>query len=157
MLDFQGAGVDGGDVSDYRRHFAFAGELDINPQAGAPLPGAGDGITQVVYVNRSGKTCLIADDNDDGVLDGTDFAVEFKGRTIYTVDDFDNDFVIAGTNGDDVIVGTEGGDRIFAAGGDDLVHRARRRRRGPRRRGDDFLDGGPAASTTCSARTATTR
>ena len=124
--------------------YAFGGELALDPTAGALLPGAGDGVTQLFYVQWNGSTFLIADENDNGVLNAGDFAVEFTGLHDFTLDDFNNtDFVIAGTNGDDVILGTEDGDRIFAArgndivtalGGDDEVHGGA---------GDDLLDGGP--------------
>lgn len=145
VLDFEGAGVDGGDLIDLNdEQVAFGGEVSINPKAGALLPGAGNGVQDLVYTQRNGSTWLIADEDDDGRLDGSDFAVQFAGLHDFTRDDFDNTtFVIAGTSGHDVITGTEDGDIVFAGGGndqvlalggDDEVHGGA---------GNDFLDGGP--------------
>ena len=70
VTDFQGAGAAGGDVIRLSSGtFAFVGNLGINPQNGAPLPGANDGLTQLGYAQRSGNTYLIADSNDDGVAE----------------------------------------------------------------------------------------
>jgi Ca2+-binding RTX toxin-like protein len=145
VQDFQGAGSPGGDVIRLSGDsYAFAGELDINPKVGSSLPGAGDGITQLFYVQRPGTTFLIADENDNGLLDANDFAVEFQGTHDFTVEDFENtQFVIAGTNGDDTIVGTEGDDRIFAAGGNDSVFALGGNDEVHGGAGDDLLDGGP--------------
>ena len=144
VLDFQRAGRPGGDLVRLSGdEFAWVGRIDANPRTGAVLPGGGDGLTQLGYIQR-GDTFLVADTNDNGRLNADDFTVEFRGLHDFTPEDFDNtDFIIAGTNGDDVITGTEEGDRIFAAGGnddvfalggDDEVHGGT---------GDDFLDGGP--------------
>ena len=145
VLDFQGAGLAGGDVIRLSSgEFAWVGQIDVNPRSGAALPGGGDGLTQLGYIQRSGNTFLVADTNDDGRLDGDDFAVEFRGLLNFTPDDFDNtDFIIAGTNGDDVITGTEGDDRIFAAGGNDQVFALGGDDEVHGGTGDDFLDGGP--------------
>jgi Ca2+-binding RTX toxin-like protein len=145
VLDFEGAGAEGGDVIRLSGDsYAFAGELAIEPKAGASLGGAGDGVTQLGYAHRKGNTFLIADSDDDGVLDNDDFAVEFTGIHDFTVEDFDNtDFVIAGTNGDDVITGTEGDDRIFAAGGNDQAFGLGGNDEIHGGIGDDLLDGGP--------------
>ncbi len=144
VLDFQRAGQTGGDVLRLSGgEFAWVGEIDANPRIGANLPGGGDGVTQLGYIQR-GDTFLVADSNDDGRLDGDDFTVEFRGLHDFTPDDFDNtDFVIAGTNGDDVITGTEGDDRIFAAGGNDSVIALGGNDEVHGGTGDDFLDGGP--------------
>jgi Ca2+-binding RTX toxin-like protein len=145
VSDFQGAGVAGGDVVRLSGDtFAFVGNLDVDPKKGAALPGAGDGITQIGYAQKNNDTFLVADTNDDGVLNGTDFVVKFTGIHNFTVDDFDNtDFVIAGTNGDDVITGTEGDDKIFAAGGNDQVFALGGNDEVHGGTGNDFLDGGP--------------
>ena len=80
------------------------------------LPGGGDGLTQLGYIQRNDTTYLVADTDDDGRLDADDFTVEFRGLLAFTPDDFDGtDFIIAGTDGDDEITGTEDADRIFAA------------------------------------------
>ena len=123
--------------------FAWVGQINVNPSIGAALPGGGDELTQLGYIQRSGNTFLVADTNDDGLLDGTDFTVEFRGLLNFTPDDFDStDFIIAGTNGDDVITGTEGDDRIFAAGGNDQVFALGGDDEVHGGTGDDFLDGG---------------
>ena len=114
VLDFSGAGVAGGDVIQLSGDdaYAFAGKVDVTPRVGATLGGANDHVTQVFYAQTGQTTYLIADENDNGILDADDFAVEFQGRHDFTVDDFTNtDFVIAGTNGDDSITGTEDADR----------------------------------------------
>jgi Ca2+-binding RTX toxin-like protein len=108
------------------------------------LPGAGDGVTQLGYTQTNRETFLIADSNDDGILNNDDFVVEFEGIHNFTIDDFENtDFVIVGTNGDDLITGTEGDDRIFAAGGNDQVFALGGNDEVHGGSGDDFLDGGP--------------
>ena len=145
VLDFQRAGQAGGDVLRLSSgDFAWVGRINVAPRIGAALPGGGDGVTQLGYLQRAGDTFLVADTDDDGQLDADDFFVEFRGLLGFTPADFDNtSFVIVGTNGDDVITGTEEADRIFAAGGndevtarggDDEVHGGT---------GNDFLDGGP--------------
>lgn len=123
VLDFEGAGVAGGDVIYLNfESVSFAGRFTANPVRGAALPGAGDGVTQLGYAQRGGDTWLIADENDNGRLDDTDFAVRFEGIQNFTRDDFvRTDFVTVGTVGNDVMTGTEGSDRVFAAGGDDQV------------------------------------
>ena len=124
--------------------FAWVGQINANPRIGAALPGGGDGLTQLGYIQRNGNTFLVADTNDDGLLDANDFTVEFRGLHDFTPDDFDNtDFIIAGTNGDDVITGTEDDDRIFAAGGNDQVFALGGDDEVHGGAGDDFLDGGP--------------
>jgi Ca2+-binding RTX toxin-like protein len=145
VTDFQRAGVKGGDVIRLSGDsYAFAGNLSIDPTEGAVLPGAGDGVTQLGYAQKNNDTFLIADSNDDGVLDDNDFVVQFQGLHNFTVDDFARtDFVIAGTNGDDFIIGTENDDRIFAAGGNDQVFALGGNDEVHGGAGDDFLDGGP--------------
>jgi hypothetical protein len=110
VFDFQGAGADGGDtVRLLRGEFAWVGQINATPSIGAVLPGGGDGNTQLGYIQSAGNTFLVADTDDDGLLDGSDDLIEFRGLHSFTPEDFDNtDFIIAGTNGNDVIEGTEG-------------------------------------------------
>ena len=145
VLDFEGAGVAGGDVLRLSGgDFAWVGQIDADFDSGAPLPGGGDELTQLGYIQANGDTFLIADTNDNGQLDADDFTVEFRGLQNFTPDDFDNtQFIIAGTNGDDVITGTEGDDRIFAAGGNDQVFALGGNDEVHGGAGDDLLDGGP--------------
>ncbi|MGO4815919.1 calcium-binding protein, partial [Cupriavidus sp. 2MCAB6] len=124
--------------------FAWVGQIEANPRIGAALPGGGDELTQLGYIQRAGNTFLVADTNDDGLLDADDFTVEFAGLQSFTTGDFTNtDFVIAGTNGDDVITGTRDDDRIFAAGGNDQVTGLGGSDEIHGGAGDDILDGGP--------------
>ncbi|KFC69289.1 hypothetical protein FG93_03335 [Bosea sp. LC85] len=145
VADFQGAGLAGGD--DLRLsgdEFAWVGQIDANPQIGAALPGGGDELTQLGYIQRAGNTFLVADTNDDGLLDANDFTVEFAGLQNFTTGDFaSTEFIIAGTNGDDVITGTPGDDRIFAAGGNDQVTALAGNDEVHGGAGNDVLDGGP--------------
>ena len=105
---------------------------------------AGDGITQLGFAQKNNNTFLIADSNDDGILNDDDFVVQFEGLQNFTKDDFVNtDFVIVGTNGDDTLVGTENDDRIFATAGDDQVFALGGNDEVHGGAGDDFLDGGP--------------
>jgi len=145
VLDFQRAGRPGGDVLRLSGgEFAWVGQIDADPRVGADLPGAGDGLTQLGYIQRNDSTFLVADTDDDGRLGRLDFTVEFRGLQDFTPEDFDNtDFIIAGTNGDDVITGTEEADRIFAAGGNDSVTALGGDDEVHGGTGDDFLDGGP--------------
>ena len=111
----------------------------INPLTGAVLPGANNDVTEVVYTIRNGQTWLLADVNDDGLLDGRDFAVRFSGRHEFTEADFvSTDFVIAGTDGNDEINGTADDDVMFGLAGNDLM-----RGRG----GNDELNGGAGRDT----------
>jgi len=144
VLDFEGAGLAGGDVLRLLDgEFAWVGQIDALPRIGAVLPGGGDGLTQLGYIQRK-DTFLIADTNDDGLLDAGDFTVEFRGLQNFTPEDFDQtSFIIAGTNGDDVITGTEGDDRIFAAGGNDRVFALGGNDEVHGGTGNDFADGGP--------------
>ena len=61
--------------------FAWVGRIDASPRIGAVLPGGGDGLTQLGYIQRGDDTFLIADTNDDGRLDADDFTVRFRGPT----------------------------------------------------------------------------
>jgi Ca2+-binding RTX toxin-like protein len=135
VQDFQGAGVAGGDTLELFDEFVFRGQVTLNPQLGAVLVGGGNGITDLLYTVRQGNTWLIADEDDNGRLDSTDFTVKFLGVKNFTVGDFGNntEFVTAGTDGNDIIVGTDGDDKIFGlAGNDQLFGQA----------GEDLLDGG---------------
>ena len=76
----------------------------------------------LVYTIRNGPTWLLADVNDDGLLDGRDFAVRFSGRHEFTEADFVSaDFVIAGTDGNDEINGTANDDVMFGLAGNDYA------------------------------------
>jgi hypothetical protein len=116
LLDFEGAGVVGGDfirLSNSALPLVFRGEVSLNPVLGAPLPGAGNGVNEVVYTFKAGHTWLLADGNDNGSLDGTDFALDLVGTHNIAVTDFTSTaFVTAGTDGDDSISGTEGDDDL---------------------------------------------
>ena len=127
----------------------FRGEVNINPVAGAALPGGGDGVTEVVYTSRGGNTFLLADDNDNGLLDGTDFAVRFSGVLDFTEDDFTDqtDFIIAGTNGNDTILGTEEDDVIFGLAGNDTIQGLGGNDTIDGGAGDDTITGGPGAGS----------
>lgn len=135
VQDFQGAGVAGGDTLELFDEFVFRGQVTLNPQLGAVLVGGGNGITDLLYTVRQGNTWLIADEDDNGRLDSTDFTVKFLGVKNFTVGDFGNntEFVTAGTDGNDIIVGTDGDDKIFGLGGNDQLFG---------QAGEDLLDGG---------------
>jgi Ca2+-binding RTX toxin-like protein len=92
-------------------------------------------VTELVYTTQAGNTWLLADNNDNGQLDGTDFAVRFTGVLDFTEDDFTSstEFITAGTQGDDTLVGTEDDDEIFGLAGNDHITGLG---------GDDVLDGG---------------
>ena len=135
IQDFQGAGVAGGDTLELNDEFVFRGQVTLNPQLGAALVGGGNGITDLFYTVRQGNTWLIADNDDNGQLDSTDFTANFLGVNNFTVGDFGNntEFVTAGTDGNDIIVGTDGDDKIFGLGGNDQLFG---------QAGEDLLDGG---------------
>jgi Ca2+-binding RTX toxin-like protein len=142
MTDFQGGAAPGSDTIELANSadpLVFRGEVNINPVNGAALPGGGDGVTEVVYTTRGGSTWLLADGNDNGRLDGTDFAVRFTGTHDFNEDDFEQtDFVTAGTQGDDTLVGTDEDDVIFGLAGNDLIQGLG---------GSDELDGGAGNDT----------
>ncbi|MCY1271870.1 RTX calcium-binding nonapeptide repeat (4 copies) [compost metagenome] len=140
LTDFQGAGVVGGDTLELNNEFFFRGQVTINPQLGAVLVGGGNGVTDLFYTLRQGNTWLIADENDDGVLDSLDFTLRMQGTHNLTVGDFGNntDFIIGGTEGNDVLLGTDGDDRIFGLGGNDQIFGLE---------GADVLDGGSGDDT----------
>ena len=144
VVDFQGAGRVGGDVLRLSGgEFAWVGRIDRAFRPGVTLPGGGDGLTQLGYI-VSGDTFLVADTNDNGRLDRSDFTVRFLGFHGFTTADFDNtQFIIAGTNGDDVITGTDEADRIFAAGGDDQVRALGGDDEVHGGTGNDVISGGP--------------
>ena len=122
VVDFEGAGVAGGDEISLRREVVFHGEQSVNPVLGAGLPGGGNGLIDLFYTFRGGTTWLIADDDDDGVLDNADFTVRFDGAHQFSPDDFpDTTFLIAGTNGDDILIGTNESDVMFGLDGNDQM------------------------------------
>jgi Ca2+-binding RTX toxin-like protein len=148
VLDFQGAGVPGGDeiaLQNELAPFVFRGEISIDPVLGAPLPGAGNGVDEVVFTVQGGNTWLLIDENDNGVLNNSDTAIKFNGSLAFTEDDFTRgtDFITAGTPDgdsisggpdDDVIFGLAGNDSLFGLGGNDTLDGGT---------GRDLLDGGP--------------
>lgn len=140
LFDFEGAGVAGGDALRLvGGEFAFIGEVDVDPVAGTALPGARDGVTELFYTHRGADTWLIADENDNGVLDDRDFTLVLRGVHDLTEDDFqDTRFVTIGTFDADVLMGSKRDDRIFGLGGDDSISGGR---------GDDELDGGGGNDT----------
>jgi Ca2+-binding RTX toxin-like protein len=135
--DFEGAGVAGGDAIDYEQAgpILWRGQQNIGLTIGAVLPGAGNGLHDLMYTFKNGNTWLIGDTNDDGRLDNQDSAIKFLGIRNFNEVDFTQsaEFVTVGTEGDDIIDGTDGGDKIFALGGDDQVFG---------NGGDDDLHGG---------------
>lgn len=148
VLDFEGAGELGGDTIGYRQgaRMVWHGQQNISLTAGSALPGGGNGLHDLMYTFVDGNTWLIGDNNDDGLLDADDVAIEFVGIHNFTEDDFDlnfdDGFVTVGTEGDDSITGTEGdnvifalggNDQVFALGGSDEVHGGT---------GDDLIDAG---------------
>ncbi|VVP25155.1 Bifunctional hemolysin/adenylate cyclase [Pseudomonas fluorescens] len=135
LVDFQGAGVVGGDTLELNNEFFFRGQFNVNPQLGAVLVGGGNGVTDLFYSLRPGNTWLIADENDDGVLDSLDFTLRLQGTHNLTAGDFGRNTILitAGTEGNDVLTGTDGDDRIFGLGGNDQIFGLE---------GADFLDGG---------------
>jgi Ca2+-binding RTX toxin-like protein len=135
VTDFEGAGVEGGDVMELDGdEYAFSGRIANNLGVGAALAGGGDGVTQLFYYWSGATTILIADDNDNGIIDSSDFAVTFNGNLDFTTGDFiSTSFVQVGTPGDDAIEGTEDGERIFGVGGNDVING---------NAGDDELHGG---------------
>ena len=91
VLDFEPGGRWYGDLvwlqGEEGQEFFFAGRLNGPLRAGAALPGGGDGELQLVYAQRGGNTFLLADTNDNGALDGSDFTVEFRGRYDFSYDE----------------------------------------------------------------------
>lgn len=146
VLDFERAGARGGDQIELLNsgYLSFNGKISVNPVAGAMLSGADNGLNDVFYTIKGGETWLLIDENDNGVLNATDTAIQFNGVHNFTEADFtDNtNFVTAGTNAGDNLVGTEfddvifglgGNDNILGLGGNDLIFGGV---------GDDTLDGG---------------
>jgi Ca2+-binding RTX toxin-like protein len=151
VLDFEGAGTPGGDQIDlaFGDFLVFRGNVCVDPVAGAKLSGGGNGLTDLFYTGKNGNTWLLADQNDNGVLDATDFAVQFSGAHTFTEADFTarTNFVIAGTNksdtiygtdDDDIIFGLDKNDKLFGQAGDDELHGGN---------GNDRLDGGTGFDT----------
>ncbi len=145
VLDFEGAGLPGGDVFDLSfGKLLWVGRIGTRAKLGAFLPGGGDRITELGYVLRSNGSMLVADTDDSGSIGDGDFAIDLRGRLEPTPHDFANvTFVDAGSPGDDVIIGTEHDDWIFALAGDDEVHALGGNDRVDGGSGDDLLDGGP--------------
>ena len=122
VLDFEGAGTSGGDEIELSTSLlVFGGEISVDPVAGEELSGGGNGLTEVFYTDQDGHTWLLADENDNGVLDDSDFAVDFVGEHAFTEDDFDERFIIAGTDKSDTLSGTEDDDVIYGLGKNDVI------------------------------------
>lgn len=127
ILDFEGAGVPGGDVIEFATldyseplYYAFNGTIR-NLRAGGTLAGAGNGLYDLFVVDRNGTTAVVIDINDDGVYTTTDFFLRLSGDHALTIDDFAGVAATLGTSGDERIVGTPGFDNIAALAGDDTV------------------------------------
>jgi Ca2+-binding RTX toxin-like protein len=148
MLDFEGAGAAGGDTLTLasppgNRPFVWNGQLAAMPALGASLAGAGNGATDVFYAFQGGETFLLADSDDDGVLDAEDFAVRFSGLQSFTTSDFAGTaFIIVGTGGNDTITGTPGDDTIDGGDGDDTLNGDAGDDAIQGGAGDDVIDGG---------------
>ena len=100
-------------------------------------------MNEVVYTFKAGHTWLLADGNDNGSLDGTDFALDLVGTHNIAVTDFTSTaFVTAGTDGDDSISGTEGDDVIFGLAGNDQLFGLGGNDELDGGAGNDLLDGG---------------
>ena len=144
VLDFQGAGVAGGDVVSFnQQRVVFRGEVSVNPVLGAALVGGGNGLTDMSYTVRNGTTWLIQDTNDDGRLDNADLAVAFNGTHKFTQGDFTlAKFITAGTNGADTMAGTAGDDILFGLAGNDKMFGGAGNDEMDGGLGNDTLDGG---------------
>ena len=142
VLDFEGAGVAGGDLVNLSSspYLSFQGQITANPVSGAALAGAGNGLTDVFYTLKDGSTWLLADENDNGVLDATDTAIQFSGVHAFTEADFtaSSNFAIAGTARADILVGTQDDDVMFGLGGNDRLDGGA---------GNDLLYGGAGSDT----------
>jgi Ca2+-binding RTX toxin-like protein len=123
------------------------GLQNISLTDGAALQGGGNGLHDLSYTFANGNTWIIGDNNDNGVLDDDDVAIEFVGIHNFNEGDFDlnfsDTFITVGTDGDDTITGTEGDDVIFALGGNDQVFALGGNDEVHGGTGDDFIDGGP--------------
>jgi Ca2+-binding RTX toxin-like protein len=160
VLDFEGAGVEGGDeihisVSSY---LSFRGEIAIAPVAGssfggtgnpntvAAQAGAGNNLLDVFYTVSEGNTWLLFDDDDNGVLDATDSAIKFDGVHAFTVEDFtestQRNFVTAGTPKSDAMSGTEDDDILFGLAKNDVILGLGGSDEMYGGAGNDYLDGG---------------
>lgn len=144
VLDFQGAGALGGDTIYLNNdRVVFNGAVSIAPVVGAALLGGGNGLKDYVYTIRSGETWLIADENDNGRLDSTDFAVVFNGIHRFNKGDFDSTtFITAGSAGNDVMTGTAGDDILYGLGGNDRILGLAGNDELDGGAGNDFLNGG---------------
>jgi Ca2+-binding RTX toxin-like protein len=125
VLDFEGAGVAGGDQLRLSGAgpLVLRGALSVELVAGASLPGAADGVIDLFHVVRGGNTWMIADLDDNGVLGGTDLAIQFRGTHAFTAADFTASTTIAigGSAKSDTLLGTEGDDLIYGLGKNDLI------------------------------------
>jgi Ca2+-binding RTX toxin-like protein len=121
------------------------GTLSITPGSQTVLGNAGDALHDVFFSTSAdgSKTQLIADLNDDGLLDKDDLVVTFNGDIDFTTADFVDTFkVIRGTTGDDTINGTADADSIYGIAGNDVINGLGGADTLFGFLGDDILDGG---------------
>lgn len=149
VLDFEGAGAAGGDEISLSGSgpLVLRGAVSVDPIAGATLSGAGDGLIDMFYTLRGGNTWLLADTDDNGVLDSTDFAVQFAGAHAFTAADYSNstNLVIGGSAKSDTLSGTDDDDIIYSLGKNDLVYGLGGSDEIHGGDGNDTLDGGTGA------------
>jgi Ca2+-binding RTX toxin-like protein len=101
------------------------GTLSSAPGSQTVLGNAGDGLHDVFFSTSADgtKTQLIADLNDDGLLDANDLVTNFNGDIDFTSADFVDTFkVIRGTTGDDILNGTANADSIYGIAGNDVIN-----------------------------------
>jgi hypothetical protein len=106
------------------------------------LGNGGDGLNDILYTTSADglTTHLVADVNDNGLLDANDLVLAFDGNLAFAASDFvaEQFTVSRGTTGDDVIDGTAVAETIFGVAGNDRIN-------------------GLGAVTICLAASATTR
>jgi VCBS repeat-containing protein len=153
VTDFQ-SGVDKVAItngSGFTRNFVFNagdrhfGALSSTPGSQTVLGAAGDGLADVFFSTSAdgSVTRLIADINDDGLLDKDDLVVAFTGDIDFTSADFVDTFkVIRGTTGDDTLNGTANVDAIYGIAGNDVINGLGGNDELFGFLGDDTLDGG---------------
>ncbi|MFB0871988.1 MULTISPECIES: hypothetical protein [unclassified Sphingobium] len=152
ILDFEGAGVTGGDKIDlpgyaYGRGIVFnATPIDFTfvvggGASGVQLPAAlvGDGFADVVWKNNSsaGRVELWVDVDDNGQFSELDIYTYINGATSLTQEDFTDTFPVwRGTLGNDTLLASAGAITAYGLGGNDNM------RGGD---GNDVLFGGEGA------------
>ena len=101
------------------------GTLSIAGSGPTVLGHAGDGLHDILYTTSAdgSATHLIADTNDNGLLDSGDTVIAFDGDIDIAAGDFHATLVaVRGTDGDDVLHGTAGVDTIYGVSGADTIH-----------------------------------